>query len=114
MKTNLRRSTAAVRQLPVAVVTINHRFRGHMLILIFLLLVSVITALGVIYSSYMNRQLFNELHQLEQRRDDLQVEWGQLSLDQTTWTSHNHVDELVKQSLDMVIPSPADIIVVRY
>ena len=108
------RTTAAVKQLPVSVIKVNGKFRYRLLMMFFLLLLSVTTALGVIYSTYMNRQLFNELHLLEQQRDKLEIEWGQLSLEQSTWTSPNRIEYLVRESLGMIVPSPADIIMVKY
>lgn len=82
------------------------------LINVFLLLSVIGSALGVIYSSYMSRQLFSELQQGKRQAMSLEENWGRLLLEQSTWASHSRVERLAKTKLNMKVPDPALIIVV--
>ncbi|MEH6824226.1 MAG: cell division protein FtsL [Motiliproteus sp.] len=73
----------------------------------------LLTALTVIYSAFLYRQGFNLQQQLFQQRDALEVEWGQLLLEQSALAAHSRIERTVTQQLDMYVPSPEDIVVVR-
>ncbi len=71
------------------------------------------TALGVIYAKHQSRKLFVELRSLEQGRDLLQIEWGQLQLEQATWATHGRVESIARERLRMRIPAPESVVIVR-
>ena len=56
-----------------------------------LLLMTVVTAMGSAYAKHESRKLFQELQALEAERDAMNVEWGQLQLEQSTHTSHGSI-----------------------
>ena len=86
----------------------------YAMLLGFLLLLSlVISAQFVVYSSFDARGHINHLHQLERDRNDMQVEWGQLLLEQSAWASHSRVESMVTQQLSMSVPLAQEIILVR-
>lgn len=87
--------------------------RYAMLLGFLLLLLLVISAQFVIYSSFETRGHINHLHQLERERNDMQVEWGQLLLEQSAWASHSRVESMVTEQLDMGVPLAQEIILVR-
>jgi|TARA_B110000503_G_scaffold42875_2_gene70195 cell division protein FtsL len=87
--------------------------RYSMLLGIFLLVLLVMTAQFVVYSSFQARGHINHLHQLETDRNDMQVEWGQLLLEQSAWASHSRVESMVVDQLSMSVPSAQQIILVR-
>lgn len=71
------------------------------------------SALMVILASHDYRKLFHQ-YQLETRTyDELQVEWGQLLLEQGTWAANNRVESLAIKKLDMLVPTPNQIEFVR-
>lgn len=78
-----------------------------------LLVAVVVSALGVIYSAFLYRQAFNNQQQLFQQRDSLEVEWGQLLLEQSALASHSRIESTVTKRLDMYVPAPDEIVVVR-
>ena len=43
----------------------------------------------------------------------MQVEWGQLLLEQSAWASHSRVEAMVTEQLNMAVPSAKKIILVR-
>ena len=73
----------------------------------------VASALVVIYSAFLYRQLFNEQQQMLQARDGYQVEWGQLLLEQSALAAHSRIEKVVTEKLQMYVPAPNEIIVVR-
>ena len=71
------------------------------------------SALGVIYSKHEARNRFNELQRLTQERDDLDIEWGQLQLEQSTWATHGRVEQVAHDDLGMVTPQASDLRIVQ-
>ena len=51
-------------------------------------LVCVISAIALIYTKHESRKLFVELETLTHERDELNIEWGQLQIEQSTWATH--------------------------
>jgi cell division protein FtsL len=71
------------------------------------------TALAVVFSTHTSRKLFVEMEELLQVRDDLNAEWGRLQLEQSTWATHGRIEQAASDKLDMVIPSPGAVVIVR-
>ncbi len=78
-----------------------------------LALAVVASALGVVYTSHLARRLYGELVRLERARDALEVEWGRLQLEQSTWATHARIERLARERLHMRMPRPEEIVVVR-
>ncbi|HEX6549161.1 MAG TPA: cell division protein FtsL [Gammaproteobacteria bacterium] len=76
-----------------------------------LLLAVLLSAFAVIDARHENRVLFAQLQQLRQQRDALNVEWGQLLLEQSTWSTHARIEQMATQKLDMEIPQHVEIVV---
>jgi len=83
------------------------------IILVALLLASIASAIGVVYSRHRHRQLFVELTRLEHARDELNIEFGRLQLEQATLAQATRVDQEARGRLGMKFPEAADIVVVR-
>lgn len=81
----------------------------------FLLLVLAVmcSATGVVYTTHKNRHLLNELHALEQQRNDLQVEWGRLLLEQSSLVSQGRIEDIARAELSMEVPDMGKVIVVN-
>ena len=79
-------------------------------LLMFLVLSS---AVGTVLSKHQSRKLFVELQALETGRDDLEIEWGRLQLEQGTRATHGRVERLARDRLHMHIPTPATTVIVR-
>ena len=73
----------------------------------------VLSALAVILSTHHNRQLAIVHESLMQERDQLDVEWRHLILEQSALTEHNRIETEVRKKLDMHRPLPSDEVVVR-
>lgn len=79
------------------------------LILPVLLVATIATAMSAAYAKHQSRKLFIELQTLEAERDDMNVEWGQLQLEQSTHTTHGKVEEAARKRLGMRIPEPQQV-----
>ncbi len=71
---------------------------------IFLLVVVVICALGVVTSQHRARKLFQELEGEQERARQLDVEFGQLQLEMSTWATHPRIEKIARERLHMVTP----------
>jgi cell division protein FtsL len=80
-----------------------------MLLLWALLLAS---AIGVVWSRHETRSLFIEMQSLSSERDALDIEWGQLKLEQSAWSTHGRVEQTARVNLRMVIPRPNEVRIV--
>ena len=81
------------------------------LILPLLVLVTV-SAILVVYVRHQHRLSYVALQQAQKFRDDLNIEWGQLLLEQSTWAIHNRVETEANRKLGMVAPEPDRIVVI--
>ena len=64
------------------------------------------SAAGAIYSKHRARELFVELERLNVKRDNLEIEWGQLQLEQSAWSAHAFVERVATTRLQMMSPDP--------
>jgi len=72
-------------------------------------LAALASAAGAIYSKHRARELFVELERLNVKRDNLEIEWGQLQLEQSAWSTHAFVENVAGTKLKMGMPPPKDI-----
>ncbi len=77
-----------------------------------LLLVLVVCALGLVTSQYKARRLFSDLDREQQRERQLDVVYGQLQLEASTWGLHARVSKIAVEKLGMHVPDPRRVIVV--
>ena len=78
-----------------------------------LVLANIASAIGVVYARHRHRVLFDEVTRLERARDELNVEFGRLQLEQATVAEATRNDQVARVRLRMKIPEAADIVVVR-
>ncbi len=74
-----------------------------------LLLIAVACAIGTVSSNHRARKLFTELEREQARMRDLDVEWGQLQLEQSTWASHARIESIARDKLRMKAPQPSQV-----
>jgi cell division protein FtsL len=71
------------------------------------------TALGVVHTTFVSRHLLNALQGLEQQRNQLQVEWGQLLLEQSSLVAQGKVEDMAVTQLDMEVPTMERVVVLK-
>ena len=70
-----------------------------------LLLVAVVMcALSVVTSQHKARKLYIELQKEKEYTQQMEVEWGQLQLEQSTWATPARVEKVATQQLKMQLP----------
>ena len=73
----------------------------------------MLSALGVVYTKHESRKLFVNLQKLQDTQDDLNVEWGQLQLEQSTWATQGRIEEIARDKLAMQLPQPGTVVIVK-
>jgi cell division protein FtsL len=67
------------------------------------------SAAAAVYIKHRSREMFVELERLDTRRDNLEIEWGQLQLEQSAWSTHAFVERVANAKLHMAMPPPKEI-----
>jgi cell division protein FtsL len=78
-----------------------------------LLLVLVVCALGLVTSQHKARKLFSDLEREQARARELDVEFGKLQLEASTWGLHARVEKVATGTLGMRVPDPRRVRVVE-
>ncbi|MFH1659031.1 MAG: cell division protein FtsL [Rhodocyclaceae bacterium] len=71
---------------------------------VILLMIVVFCALGVVTSQHRARKLFQALEAEQERARQLDVEYGQLQLEMSTWANHPRIEKIARDRLHMVTP----------
>jgi cell division protein FtsL len=74
--------------------------------------VLIACALGLVTSQHQSRKLYVELQKEQELAKQLDVEWGQLQLEASTWATHARVEKIAIQALGMRVPPASRIQVV--
>lgn len=69
-----------------------------------LLLIVVVCALGVVTSQHKARKLFQDLENEQERAKQLDVEYGQLQLELSTWATPPRIEQIARDKLKMRLP----------
>jgi cell division protein FtsL len=79
-----------------------------------LLLLAALIACGLalVTSQHQARKLYVELQKEQDRAKALEVEWGQLQLEASTWATHARVEKVAVRTLGMRVPPAARVQVV--
>ena len=67
------------------------------------------SGVAVVWAKHQARSRFIQLQALTAERDALDIEWGQLKLEQSAWATHGRVEQTARVGLQMVIPRPAEV-----
>ena len=71
------------------------------------------SALAVVHATYSNRVAFNELQELREQAAELDVAWGQLLIEHSTFGIGDRIEQRATEQLGMQLPRTEDIVVVR-
>jgi cell division protein FtsL len=83
------------------------------LLLMIFVVVCVISAIAVVYTKHESRSLFVELEHLTTERDELNIEWGQLQIEQSTWATHARIERVALEELALVRPKSTEIYLIE-
>jgi cell division protein FtsL len=82
-------------------------------LVVVLLLANIASAIAVVYARHEHRQLFVDFKRLVRDRDELNIDFGRLQLEQATWAESNRIDQVARNRLGMVFPEADQTVVVR-
>ena len=80
---------------------------------VLLLAAVVLCALSVVTSQHKARKLYIELQRQKEHAQQMEVEWGQLQLEQSTWAALTRVEKIAVQQLQMQFPKSGQIQFIR-
>lgn len=83
------------------------------LLLAIVVAANIASAIGIVHARHQHRQLFGEMTRLERDRDELNIVFSQLQLEQATWAESNRTDQVARNRLGMRLPESDEIVVVR-
>jgi cell division protein FtsL len=86
--------------------------RAYFWFLLLLILAVVGSGIAVVYAKYLSRVEFVELQALRGERDTLEVQWGQLRLEEAALTTQNRVEARARDLLGMRLPRGGDLRVI--
>ena len=74
-----------------------------------LAIVLVLCALSVVTARHHARRAFISLQAEQDKARNLDIEWGRLQLEQSTWAMHTHIEQVAREHLQMSVPEPKQI-----
>jgi cell division protein FtsL len=73
----------------------------------------LVLALSLVYTRVTTRSLYLQLQSLQQQRDDFNVEWGRLLLQEARYAEPRYIEKIARQKLGMVFPQHDKISVIQ-
>jgi cell division protein FtsL len=92
---------------------ILHEKRQPILLIFVFAVVCVVSATALVYTKHESRKLFVELEQLTDESDELNIEWGQLQIEQSTWATHARIEQVATDDLQLTRPEMTEIFVIE-
>ena len=80
---------------------------------LFVYIIVLLLALSLVYTRVTTRSLYLQLQSEQQFRDDFNVEWGRLLLQEARYAEPRYIEKVARQKLGMVFPAPENISVIR-
>ncbi|MCX7175639.1 MAG: cell division protein FtsL [Proteobacteria bacterium] len=77
-----------------------------------LMILALASAIGTVASNHRARKMYAEIEHEQARMRDLEVEWGQLQLEQSTWAGHARVEQIARNKLHMKSPGPGQVMTI--
>ncbi len=73
----------------------------------------VFSAIACVFARHESRSQFSQLQSLITQRDSLEVDWGRLQIEQSTWSTHSRVERLARNKMKMRNPAAGEMVVVQ-
>lgn len=74
----------------------------------------ILSAVAVTYVRHQNRLAFMATQTQQKHRDELDIEWRRLMLEQATWGMEHTVAAEARKKLEMRSPPPAEIVTLKF
>ena len=86
---------------------------GKKITLMAMVLVIMISSIAVSYSVHLSRKTVASLAILERQQQAIEVEWGQLLIEQSAWGAYGRVERIAVERLGMKMPEPGNIVMLK-
>jgi cell division protein FtsL len=97
-----------------SVLTWAQLFAVRSAVLFFLLILVLFSGMSVVLATYKNRYALHELQQLRNEHNQLDVQWGQLLIEQSTFGLEDRIGRKAEEELGMKLPDWSGVIMVKY
>ncbi len=84
-----------------------------LVVIVVLLVLTVASAIGVVYTKHLNRKYYAQLQKLQVYRDQLNTEWGQWQLEKSTFATSSEIERLAREKLGMKQPQKNELEIIR-
>jgi cell division protein FtsL len=74
----------------------------------------LVSGLFVVATTHHNRFAFNELQELREQANQLEMEWGQLLIEQSTFGVEGRIEQKALEKLQMEVPDISSIVMVSH
>ena len=81
--------------------------------LFIMLLAVMVSAMAIVLVSFESRLAFQELQQQLEFKNDMEVKWGQLLIEQSTFGVDDRIERKASEELGMKVPDWSSIVVVQ-
>ena len=72
----------------------------------------VASGIWIVHVEHRSRQLFIAAEEQSRELDRLQIDWGRLQIEQSTWATHPRIEALARQRLNLTVPEDDRLVVV--
>lgn len=86
---------------------------ARMFLLAMLVVAVLASAVAVVHARHLHRQAYIALSGLQTERDELNIDFGRLQLEQATWSEANRIEQVASDRIGMRYPNDADIVVLQ-
>ncbi len=71
------------------------------------------SCVSLVYVQHVRRGLFTQLKTLQQERDRMHIEWGQLQLEASTWAAQDRIESVAVEKLGFHVPPASSVVLVH-
>lgn len=84
----------------------------RMVIVVFLWVATLVSALGVVHTTQRSRALTAELVKAQKQRDELRYEQERLLLERGAWSAYSRIERVAREQLQMRAPGAGERVIV--
>jgi len=71
------------------------------------------SGVAVVYARQEHRQAYVQLNRLLRERDEINIEFSRLQLEQATWAETNRIEQVATERIGMRFPQAAELVVIK-
>jgi cell division protein FtsL len=71
------------------------------------------SGVAVVYARQEHRQAYVQLTKLLRERDEINIEFSRLQLEQATWAETNRIEQVATERLGMAFPQASELVVLK-